>query len=223
MATMTPVQTRRLLVTRRNPDTESYEAIGELSHEESGDYVFTYRDGVTRALPGMADTSGSYTSTELFPLFEHRVISPRRNDHDEYLAGLALVPDATPFEVLARSGGRSAVDTLELTPMPEPGLIDLRFLVHGIRHLTDAERAGLDGLSAGQALYLRAEPDNVKDTHAVLVTNQEQRLGYVPRPLLPYIHQVMAEPHELCVERVNPASAGFHMRLLVRLRGSLPS
>lgn len=214
-------RTRRLLVTRRNPDTNSYETLGELAHGESG-YTFTYREGTTRPLPGMPNVNEPYTSGDLFPLFEHRVISPRRADRHTYLEGLALDLEATPFEVLARSGGRSAVDTLELTPMPEPGPVDICFLVHGIRHLTQSERTRIDSLIEGQPLQLRPEPDNPKDARAVLVTDEGQRLGYVPGPLLDYVHPILGGEHSLTVERVNPAEAGFHMRLLVRLAGTLP-
>lgn len=212
-------RTRRLLVTRRNPDTNSYETLGELAHGEGG-YTFTYREGTTRPLPGMPVVDHPYTSADLFPLFEHRVISPRRADRDAYLEGLALDLEASPFEVLARSGGRSAVDTLELTPMPEPGPVDVRFLVHGIRHLTEDERARIDSLREGQPLQLRPEPDNPVDDRAVLVTDDGHRLGYVPGPLLDYVHPILAGDHALTVERVNPAEAGFHMRLLVRLVGT---
>ncbi len=41
----------------------------------------------------------------------------------------------------------------------------------------------------------------------------------MPTPLLDYVHQIMKQPYELAVERVNPADAGLHMRLLVRLNG----
>lgn len=220
MSTLTRTQTRRLLVTRRDPQTRRYETVGELSCDESG-YTFKYSEGVTRPLPGMPEIDASYASPDLFPLFEHRVISPRRADHDDYLAVLALEPSATPFEVLARSGGRSAVDTLELTPMPEPGRVDITFLVHGIRHLTESERARISALTPGQPLALRREPDNVADERAVLVNDEDHRLGYVPNPLLDYVHNIMGHEHELRVERVNPDSAGFHMRLLVRLVGTL--
>jgi hypothetical protein len=222
MSTLIGTRTQRLLVTRRNPDSASYETIGELVHDDSG-YAFTYAPGVVRPLPGMPDTSRRYSSDELFPLFEHRVISSRRADRDAYLSGLALGPEATPFEVLARSGGRSAVDTLELTPMPKPGPLDLLFLVHGIRHLSEAERRHIGNLRVGQRIWLVPEPDNSADRQAVLVADDDRRLGYVPRPLLRYIHRVRETDHALTVERVNPVEAGYHMRLLVRLRGYLPA
>lgn len=218
---MTPSRTLRLLVTWRNPATSGYEAIGELVHH-GGRYTFTYRDDASLLLPGMTETDRPYVSDELFPLFEHRVISPRRKDHDEYLADLGLPPDATPFEVLTRSGGRSAVDTLELTPMPEAGPVDMRFLVHGIRHLTQDERERIGALQPGQNLTLAPEPRNPVDPSATLVTDEGHRLGWVPRPLVEQIAPMLGRGYSLTVDRVNPTSAGFHMRLLVRLVGDLP-
>lgn len=218
---MTRTGTRRLLVTRRNPETTHYESIGELARGEHG-YTFTYLPDVTRALPGMP-RGEVYESADLFPLFSHRVISPRRADHADYLAGLDLEPDAEPFEVLTRSGGLSAVDTLELTPIPEPGPVELRFLVHGIRHLADDEQARIDTLTAGQSLRLVPAPNTPTDDRAVLVTDDGCRLGYVPRPLTEYVRPIMATEHSLTVERINDAEAGFHMRLLVRLVGTYPA
>ena len=49
------------------------------------------------------------------------------------------------------------------------------------------------------------------------------RLGYVPDPLLDYVYRTMGRPFELVVDRVNPAEAGMHMRLLVRVTGELAS
>ena len=54
---------------------------------------------------------------------------------------------------------------------------------------------------------------------ALLVTQDGVRLGYVPDPLLDFVHDIIATDYELLVERVNPPEAGLHMRLLVRLRG----
>lgn len=216
------IRTRRLLVTRRDPHTGAYGAVGELAYDaEAHTYSFTYREDVERPLPGLP-LEGS-VSKDLFPLFGHRIVSPRRADHDAALDLLGLDPMAEPFEVLARSGGRSATDTLELTPMPEPGDFEVRFLVHGIRHLAEDERDYIDTLVPGQRVTLTHEPDNVKDELAVLVTADGHRLGYVPRPLLEYIHPAMRHPYEMMVERVNSPAAGFHMRLLVRLVGCLPS
>ncbi|MGL5929462.1 MAG: HIRAN domain-containing protein, partial [Dermatophilaceae bacterium] len=124
--------------------------------------------------------------------------------------------EAGPFEVLGVSGGSRTGDTYELTPLPEPGHVDMLFLVHGVRYLEPEERAAIDDLPPGMQLTLRCEPHNPVNPRALLVNTAGTRLGYVPDPLLEYVHVIMAKDHELRVERVNPASAGLHMRLLVR-------
>jgi hypothetical protein len=134
---------------------------------------------------------------------------------------LGLSPDAGPFEVLAVSGGRRTGDTYEVTPLPEPGEVELPFLVHGIRHLSPAEQHRVDDLRPGQKLLLKCEPTNPVNERAVLVTDEGTHLGYVPDPLVEHVHKIMRGPHTLRVERVNPADAGFHMRLLVVLTGHL--
>lgn len=145
---------------------------------------------------------------------------PHRPDRVQTLEQLGLGPDAGPFEVLAVSGGRRTGDTYELTPLPEVGEVSLPFLVHGIRHLTPAERDRIDLLKVGQRLVLVAEPENEANDRALLVTDDGVRLGYVPDPLLEHVHPIIEEDHSLTVVRVNEAEAGLHMRLLVLLRGT---
>ena len=60
----------------------------------------------------------TYTSQRLFPLFSQRIMSPRRPDFGEFLRQLHLSGDATPWEQLARSEGRSTGDTVQVFPIP---------------------------------------------------------------------------------------------------------
>lgn len=216
---LTALKAKRLMVSRQDSDTRRYSCIGEL--EFDGDaYVFTYDAAADRALPGLP-LGKEHRSGELFPVFAERVVHPHRPDHDRSLELLGLAPEAGPFEVLAVSGGRRTGDTYELTPLPEPGDVELPFLVHGIRHLAHHERALLDELEPGQLLSLAHEPSNPVNERAVLVTRSGTRLGYVPDPLVEHVHAIMQHEHTVTVERLNPPEAGFHMRLLVVLRGRL--
>jgi hypothetical protein len=212
-------KTDRLLVSRQDPETRLYSRVGEL-HREGSEFVFTYDAGVARALPGLP-LAPEHRSADLFPIFTERVMSPSRADHALAMQQLSLDPGAGPFEVLAVSGGRRTGDSYELTPLPQAGPVELPFLVHGIRHLRSHEQAHVDMLRPGQLLRLRHDPDNEVNDRAVLVTDEEVRLGYVPDPLVEHVHKVMRHPHELRVERVNPPDAGFHLRLLVVLVGHL--
>lgn len=129
------------------------------------------------------------------------------------------------MEFLARSGGRRAGDTIELLQTPtisDNGHTSCVFLVHGIRY-SDGASDAIEHLSTGQELQLVSEPENPADPRAVLVTDDGTRLGWVPSPLLDYVQAVMASGHaQLTVVRANSPEVGHHMRLLVRLEGSVP-
>lgn len=215
----TALKTDELLVSRQDPATRRYSRVGVLSHDGHS-FRFRYHDEVARALPGLP-LGRVHESESLFPVFSERVMDPRRPERAETLEHLGLGPDAGPLEVLAVSGGGRTGDTYELTPLPQPGQVSLPFLVHGIRHLTPDERAAIDELAAGDHLELRCEADNQYNPRALLVQQSGERLGYVPDPLLDYVHRIMERPFDLVVERVNPVEAGLHMRLLVRLTGEL--
>lgn len=217
MATL--VKTDELLVSRQDPETRRYSRVGVLSHDGHV-FRFEYDDGVTRALPGLP-LGRVHESEALFPIFAERVMDSHRPERAETLQQLGLGVEAEPLEVLAVSGGGRTGDTYELTPLPQPGPVSLPFLVHGIRHLTPEERAAIDDLKPGDRLELRCETDNEVNERALLVRQNGDRLGYVPDPLLDYVHRIMERPFELVVDRVNPVEAGMHMRLLVRLTGEL--
>lgn len=215
MATL--LKTDQLLVSRQEPATRRFERVGTLTFDGSR-YTFDYDPTAKRPLPGLP-LGGSYHSETLFPIFAERVIDPHRPERVETLEYLGLSRGAGPFEILAVSGGGRTGDTYELTPLPQHGDVSLPFLVHGVRHLTAPERGVIDQLEPGDRLSLRLEPDNPADDRALLVTQDGGRLGYVPGPLLEYVHKIIQSDYELIVDRVNPAAAGLHMRLLVRLNG----
>jgi hypothetical protein len=91
-----------------------------------------------------------------------------------------------------------------------------------LRHQEDASDA-IDQLRPGDELALESEPDNPIHPNAVLVTADGTRLGWVPNPLHSYVRAVMSLPDaRLIVVRANPRELGHHMRLLVRIEGTLP-
>jgi len=217
MATL--MKTDALFVSRQDPETRRYSRVGVLS-QDGHLFRFKYDGGVTRALPGLP-LGRVHESESLFPIFAERVMDPHRPERAETLKQLGLGAEAEPLEVLAVSGGGRTGDTYELAPLPQPAPVSLPFLVRGIRHLTSEERAAIDDLRSGDRLELRCETDNEVNERALLVRQSGDRLGYVPGPLLDYVHRIMARPFDLVVDRVNPVEAGMHMRLLVRLTGEL--
>ncbi len=224
---------RRLLVTVRpseelNEGHRLYRHVGFLTCMQDG-YEFHYAqpaDGF-RPLLGFSDTTRRYFASEMFPLFAERIMSARRPDRASYLEALDLGEDSEPWEVLLRSGGRRAGDTIEVVPEPRVGTdgeTSCTFLVHGVRHCGPEAGHAIDSLHRGDLLELRWEPTNPVNARAVLVlSGSGVAVGYVPDPLVDYVHTVMRTgDHRLSVVRANGPEVGSHLRLLARLEGYVP-
>jgi hypothetical protein len=225
---------RRLLVTVRpgeGPDQPHrlYRHVGFLTCLHNG-YEFRYvqpADGF-RPLLGFGDTTRRYFSSEMFPLFAERIMSARRPDRARYLEALDLSEDSEPWEVLMRSGGRRAGDTIEVVPEPAIGAdgeTSCTFLVHGVRHCGPEAGDAIATLRQGDLLELRWEPTNPVNERAVLVlSGSGVPVGYVPDPLVDYVHTVMdAGEQRLSVVRANGPDVGSHLRLLAHLEGYVPA
>jgi len=227
------------LVLRQDPATREYVRVGLLERRNGG-YLFRYSNRVAKdpgfePLPGFPDRSRLYESSALFTTFANRVMTPRRDSYRHYLAMLGLEDiEPEPFEVLARTWGQRATDRIQLLPIPrvdDAGNVQTRFLVHGGAHV-DPEGRALSAVRSGEALQLQAQPQNTEDRLAVLVlappTREKRELGYVPRPLAPFIHRLWGEGAELRVvaDHVNPPDERLvsgQMRLLVRLMAHVGS
>lgn len=227
-ATVQAPRPSRLLVTRQDPVSRRYTAVGFLSEGQDQQFRFEYLRAAVdtpgfRPLPGLSRVETSYVSECLFPIFAERIMSSKRPDREATLNALGLGLDAAPFEVLARGGGRRVGDTIELTPAPEPdaaGAMTMPFLVHGIRYAEAPAGEAIEHLDPGTELQLVPEPDNEANERAlILADGSGRKLGYVPDPLLGVIEQ-LSDPR-IEVARVNPLSLGFHLRLLVAAHGRL--
>lgn len=222
-----PPNTRRLYVVWQHPQTRRFTRVGQLDLLPDGEYAFSYTpdadnvDGFA-GFAAFPDLGHRYRSDEMFPFFTNRVLSPRRPEYDDYLDALGLVDgESSPVEILARSGGGRATDTVHVVPAPsvdDAGRQVLRFLASGIRHVDGAEDR-LARLSAGAELTLRPEPDNPANPQALLLdVASHAPVGYVPNYLLGVV-QAFREGGEIQIhaERVNPPSVPAHVRLLCRL------
>jgi hypothetical protein len=231
---------RRLVVTWQHPTARGIEPVGFLSFD-GNDYEFHYiRNALNvldfRPLVGFSDLHRSYQSDELFALFAQRAMDPRRPDYGRYVTRLGLPEDTTPWEQIARSGGRREGDTLQLFPEPDVvgRALSCAFLVHGVRWIgqrsitingrpTTVTRPDLEdalgALHAGDELRLINEPDNPSNSAAVLVaTHSNIPVGYVPNLLVEDLHRLQqVAPVNVTVDVVNGPDAPWHMRLLARL------
>lgn len=223
----------RLLVTRRDAQDRTYRALGFLDRvfdeRNHASYRFSYltrlRDEESFVpLIGFRDRSRVYTSPRMFPTFAERIMGAERPDRTEYLEALGLSEDAEPWEILTSSGGHRDGDPIELIPVPTIDQQSMQttslFLVHGIRHMSEAANSRIEQLLPGTALELRHDPQNKYNSRTIDVMDGELKLGYVPVPLLDHAHSVLNGPgYELEVVAANSAEAHPHLRLLVRLTG----
>jgi hypothetical protein len=218
----------RLIVTRRDPATRRYHAIGFLDQVSDG-YEFAYlASAITEPgflpLVGFSDAKHRYHRRRLFPSFAERVISANRPDRPDYLARLRLQPDAGPWEILSASGGYREGDAVELISMPTydaaTGHTTARFLAHAVRHMDQSASERISTLQPDDQLQLRPEPENIVNSNAIRITDGAMELGYVPDPLVGYVADVLrGGPHALSVVVANSADTNPHLRLLLQLEG----
>ena len=228
---------KTVFVAWQNPKTRKWFTVGRLT-ERQGEYEFVYTKGALSAgeefIPfGRFRKLGSrYVSKELFPLFANRTFAENRQEYQQFLEWLGLKGGTTdPIEVLARSGGRRATDTLEIFPYPIPnpsGQVEFEFFVHGVRYLPPETMDRISGLQEGTRLCLMFDVQNPVDPKAVAIRTENPPLflGYCPR-YLAYDLRHLLWPEEsfkdagLSVLRVNE-DAPLQYRLLCRFTAKWP-
>ncbi|HZJ10938.1 MAG TPA: hypothetical protein VFD39_14670 [Trueperaceae bacterium] len=222
-----PTPGRAFIVVWQHPQTRAFAQVGRLEvHADR--YRFRY-DAAAADVDGFEpflafpELDRTYDAPELFPFVRNRVLSPRRPDYPAYLERLGL-HTGDPVEILARSGGGRATDTVHLVPEPvltDAGCIELRFLASGVRH-ADPDGTHLSSVAPGDLLALRDDVGNPANPCALLLDNTSgEEVGWVPDYLLDtvrglrefYVVQVIADV-------VNGPDTPAHLRLLCLLRAT---
>ncbi|MGP9788040.1 hypothetical protein ACT3UD_17250 [Glutamicibacter sp. 287] len=235
-----------LAVTWQHPQTREISPIGLLTHDVNGTYKFAYIHNVLtvqgfRPLLSFPSFEAVYESENLFPIFAQRVMDPRRPDYLGYVRSLGLERDATPWEVLAHSGGRRMGDTVQLLPVPiplGPDLWEIDFLVHGVRHMIDREfnlgrgtvcsdrtqlETTLGQLSAGDELNLVPDLGNSSNPEAQLVvTDSGVPIGFLPNLFAEDIARLEGSNIQCNAVVVNDNTSPWHMRVVARLICKVP-
>ncbi|HET9177380.1 MAG TPA: HIRAN domain-containing protein [Terriglobia bacterium] len=201
-------------------------------------YRFRYLRGAERArreagfepLFDFPDLHKSYEASNLFPLFQNRVLTPGRKDFREYLRQLGLPEQADPIEILSVAGGYRATDSFEVFPRIErrqDGAFCCRFFLHGWRHVSDDAQRRLRMLKPGDKLYVAIELTNPVTQLAVQIQTADDyyMIGWAPRYLVHDLVSAIAKApaeYKATVVRVNPLPAPSKQRLLVELSGHWP-
>lgn len=218
----------------QDPETRDWHVVGLLT-ELSGEYVFEYTKGAQASnnfipFSGMGDLSNKYISTELFPLFYNRLLSPNRPEYPNFIKWLGLPTDASAVEVLGRSGGLRGTDNLEMfsrIEVEEDDSFEHIFFAHGLGYLTPSAGERVNSLQPGDELLLCLDCQNVYDEHAVIIraTKPAEIIGYVPRYLAQSISMFLAEEKQcihVSVEALsNEAPANY--KLMCKLSAKLTS
>jgi len=210
------------------------------------EYTFAYLEGAPGVegfspLLGFPEFGERYVSERLFPLCAQRALDPRRPDFQRYVTELGLTEaTASPWEQISRSTGSRGSDTLQLFPAPrfETDAWVCDFLVHGIRHLLtkdvtfagevqpkyepDQLEVALMRLTAGDQLVVEHETANkYSDTALLIGSLTGQPVGWVPNWLAKEVLKLQADGRlTFLVEHVNPIDAGWHLRLVARMRAA---
>ena len=209
--------------------------IGRLdASPESPNFRFRYTKGALRAkkeagfeplfaFPGFQN---DFKSDSLFPLFQNRVISSKRGDFQEYIKWLDLDRgQADPISILAISGGERATDNLEVFPQvvaDSNGNFNVRFFLHGLRHLDAHAIERASKLEVGESLRVMIELNNPATRLAVsLLTSDYVMIGWAPRYLVedlincaPNLTEILAS-----IARINVESAPLGQRYLIDYHG----
>ena len=196
-------------------------------------YRFRYIGGAKRAeheagfplLMEFPRLDEDYCSSELFPLFQNRIMNRARPDFADYLLGLDLSEGADPVEILSVSGGSRVTDAYEVFPKlmkHEDGSFTCRFFLHGWRHVNQSAQERIDRLTKWDELYVTLELTNPATGLAVQIqTTDYHMIGWTPRYLVTDLVAAMAESpkYSARVVRVNPLPAPSKQRVLIEMSG----
>ena len=199
----------------------------------SSSYRFRYIGGAKRARkeaglsprPEFPELERDYRSTELFPLFKNRIMSPSRPDFNSYLQSLDLEGDANPIEILAANGGERITDRYEVFPLPDQqpdGSFVFRFFLHGWRYSSAAAQERLGKLEPSEELRIALEVNNPVTGRGVQIqTADYHMIGWAPHYLVDDLVTAMTDgpgKYTAQVVKLNPQPVPSKQRLLVELR-----
>lgn len=209
------------------------DAFGEPRRDPLG-YRFRYTGGVVRAQeetgyplpPNFPDIGRVYRSPRIFPIFQNRIISPKRADFPDYMRNLDLPgePPPDPISILQVSGGRRVTDSYEVFPKivkRDDGGFTCRFFLRGLRHVNPTAQARVGDLRKDETLYVTLELTNPATGLAVQIQTEDYHMiGWTPRYLVDDLVQAMTDSNEYRarVVRLNPPAPLSH-RLLIEMEG----
>ena len=218
----------------QSPDTRNWHVVGALTKISKG-YEFHYTKGAISAekfspFSGMEELNKSYVSEELFPLFYNRLLSKKRPEYPRFIQWLDLPEEqATPMNILARSGGLRGTDQLQVfrkIKVQETGEFEHFFFVHGLSYLTKSAQKRVNSLVKNEHLFLCLDCQNQYDENAVMIRakNPAEIVGYCPRYLAKDIGALLKISDNLVVSvEKTDQDAPINYRLMCKVTGKVKS
>jgi hypothetical protein len=224
-----------LFVVWPDPVVRRWIPVGQLTREDQI-FRFSYTKGALKSqyfIPfgSMKDLNAIYESSDLFPLFANRILPKSRPEYRAYLRWLGLdAGNPDDLEILARSGGIRATDTLEIihrSDRTNDNQYVVFFFAYGHRHLSRQDQERVLSLKSGEPLQLVRDVQNPADSTTLLLRTGEpfSVVGYAPRyysvEFSMLLSVVSREQVRVTVEQVNP-DAPSQFKLLCRLSSPWP-
>lgn len=218
---------KTLYIEWKNPTKKTWSPVGLLTRSK-GQYTFQYTKGAYRAegftpFGRMSSLDGIYSSEELFPLFENRLLNKSRPEYRSFMNWLNLEEDADPMDVLAVSQGLRVTDSLRIYSPPSKSKdgYSYNFFAAGISHLAKESVERIANLSKGDRIYLMDDIQNEFHDALTLRTDEPKALaGYCPSFLSAPIKKLIEEDKtsvKVCTTKVN-VDAPTRYRLLCTLK-----
>lgn len=216
-----------LYVAWQDSKTREWVPVAKLTRIQTG-YSLQYTRGAKRCpsfqgLGRMHELDGIYSSSELFPFFQNRLINKSRPEYKNYLRWLGL-KDVTldAMEILSITGGPRATDSFELIPSPryEGTSLVLDFFPRGLNYFPKEFSDLISSLHENARLYLIKDVQNEHDKNAILLRTNDPKLliGYMAKYYCSGLNKLLDGKIEVSVniKRVNK-DAPLDMRLLCTL------
>jgi HIRAN domain. len=216
-------------------EAKKWYPVGRLCYDKKK-YIFCYTRGAEESprfapFGSMLDFSKVYTSDDLFPLFENRILNKNRPEFNTLLEWLDLDEDKyDPLDVLALTEGKRGTDSLEIFPCPtitKDNVYKMSFFSHGLRYIDDWSAANLKKLKAGDQLYMCPDPQNRYDPNAIILRSDDpiSFVGYCPRYLTKDFMHLLKKTEPLLinlqVQRINP-DAPMMYRVMCTIKAPCP-
>lgn len=229
------IQKQNIFISWQSQETRNWYVVGNLEYDGQT-YNFRYTNGSKKAkkdgftaFQGMSDLNVIHSSSDLFPLFQNRVLSKRRPEYPRFISWLRLDEDATEMDLLERSNGVKVTDNLQTfsrLKINDSGSFDCYFFLHGLSHRTQDAKDYVSKLTSGDQLFLKQELDNPYDSNATMVLSSGKRdsalkLGYCPRYLSADISKLLDGNSDSIMFTVESfdENAPIHYQLMCRLTG----